>query len=80
MELSKEQQTQCDGVLDYMKNVGPITTLDAIRCFGCTRLSGIIYHLERNRNIPIIHERVPGKRITKYSVLNCDKNGQMKLF
>lgn len=34
-------------VLEYIKEHGSITSLDAIRAIGCTRLSGRIYDLKK---------------------------------
>lgn len=39
--------TQSMKVLEYMKKHGRITSLDAIREIGCTRLSGRIYDLKK---------------------------------
>lgn len=38
--------TQADRVLDYIKQFGSITTLDAFRDLGVTRLSARIYELK----------------------------------
>jgi len=35
-----------DRVLDYIKKEGSITSLDAIRELGCTRLSAVIFNLK----------------------------------
>lgn len=40
--------TQCEKVLDYIHCNGSITPLDALREFGCMRLSGRIYDLKNN--------------------------------
>lgn len=37
--------TQCDRILQYMQEVGPITQLDAAREFGCWRLGARIWDL-----------------------------------
>lgn len=41
------KKTHARQILDYMKEHGSITSLDAIRCFGCTRLSGRIFDLKK---------------------------------
>lgn len=40
--------TQKDRVLKYMQDFGKITPLDAIREFGCLRLSARIFDLKRD--------------------------------
>jgi len=40
--------TQKDRVLKYMQDTGKITPLDAIREFGCLRLSARIFDLKRD--------------------------------
>lgn len=37
--------TQCQMILGYMKEFGPITALDAMREFGCMRLASRIADL-----------------------------------
>lgn len=39
--------TQADMILMYMRDVGSITPLDALREFGCMRLGARIYDLKR---------------------------------
>lgn len=41
------KKTHTRQILDYMKEHGSITSLEAIRSFGCTRLSGRIYDLKK---------------------------------
>jgi hypothetical protein len=38
--------SQLQEVLKYMQETGPITSIDAIKMFGATRLSAIIYDLK----------------------------------
>lgn len=38
--------TQKDRVLDFIRKEGNITSLDAIRELGCTRLSAVIFNLK----------------------------------
>lgn len=40
--------TQKDRVLKYMQDFGKITPLDAIREFGCLRLSARVFDLKRD--------------------------------
>ena len=46
------KKTQADRVLEYIKEFGSITSLEAFRDLGVTRLSARIFEL-RNRNIEI---------------------------
>lgn len=48
-----KKETHVDRVLRYLKDFGSITSLDAIREFGNTRLSATIYILRHEYNIPI---------------------------
>ncbi len=52
--------SQCSRILRYMKETGGITSWEAIKEFGCTRLSGRIYDLRR-AGWRIRWERVCGK-------------------
>lgn len=40
--------TQSKRVLDYMRKYGSITTLEAFRDLGITRLSGVIFDLRKS--------------------------------
>lgn len=46
-KTSKKYYSQCDMVVDYINEFGSITSLDAFRELGATRLSGIIYNLKK---------------------------------
>lgn len=55
-----KKKTHAKQVLDYMKEHGSITSLEAIRAFGCTRFSGRIFDLKRRGyNIEKTMEEVP---------------------
>ena len=56
----KERITMQDRVLDYMREFGSITSLDAIRDLGNTRLSGTIYCL-KEKGYKIIAKNETGK-------------------
>ena len=47
------KETQCDLILQYIKDEGSITPVDAIREFGCLRLGARIWDLKNKRGIPI---------------------------
>jgi len=40
--------TQANRVLNYMRQYGSITTLEAFRDLGITRLSGVIFDLKKD--------------------------------
>lgn len=46
------KDTQCEGILNYMKEHGSITPKDAYREFDCMRLAAQIYIL-KHQGIPI---------------------------
>lgn len=48
-----KKETHVDRVMRYLNDFGSITSLDAIREFGNTRLSATIYVLRHDYNIPI---------------------------
>lgn len=55
--MKKSHATQ---VLEYMQKHGSITSLEAFRHIGCTRLSGRIYDLrKKDYNISTTMESVP---------------------
>lgn len=61
--------TQCEKILRYMRDVGPITQLDAAREFGCYRLGARIWDL-----------RHAGHAISKRTVTNKNRYGESVSF
>ena len=53
--------TKTDKVLAHLKRGKTITSMDAFRMFRLTRLSGIIFHLNRTKNAKIKCVMVQGK-------------------
>ena len=51
--MRKKEFKQKDRVLQYIKDFGSITSLDAIRDIGCTRLSAAIWLLKNEDGINI---------------------------
>ena len=43
-----KRMTQCDKILAYMRTYGSITPIDALREFGCLRLSARIADLKKD--------------------------------
>lgn len=46
-------------VLEHLRKYGKIDSLEAIRLYGATRLSAIIYNLRHNYELNIISKNVP---------------------
>ncbi len=61
--------TQCEKILRYMRDVGPITQLDAAKEFGCYRLGARIWDLEK-----------AGHAIRKRTVTNKNRYGESVSF
>ena len=55
-----EKVTQGQKILDYMKQFGSITPMEAFRDLGVMRLGARIYDLEQ-QGVKIIHERETSK-------------------
>jgi len=43
----KPKQTQCDRIISYIEEFGSITTLQAFKDLGCTRLASRIHDLKQ---------------------------------
>jgi len=41
------KQSQCNKIINHIKEYGSITSLEAFRYYGCTRLSGRIFDLKK---------------------------------
>ncbi|WP_288910986.1 helix-turn-helix domain-containing protein [uncultured Thomasclavelia sp.] len=57
----EKKKTQAERVLDYIKKYGSITTLDAFRDLGVTRLSARIYELKHYNGLDINKKYVTSK-------------------
>ena len=69
-----ETKSQEKRILNYLKNGGKITPLEALNKFGCLRLSGRIYDLKRKGyNIKSNRIIVNKKQVAQYS-LEEEKN------
>ena len=55
-----KKPTQCERIVQYMKDFGSITTLQAFTDLGCTRLASRVNDL-RNQGYDIKSEFVSGK-------------------
>ena len=64
-----ETKSQEKRILNYLKNGGKITPLEALNKFGCLRLSGRIYDLKRKGyNIKSNRIIVNKKQVAQYSL------------
>ena len=57
-------------ILKHLQSVGPLTSLDALTLFGCSRLAARIADL-KNKGYPIRSRFVDlpnGKRVSEYSI------------
>lgn len=66
------KNTRTSKVLEYMRNHNTITSIEAVRLFGCTRLASIIFSLKKQwYNIASEMRDVgDGKRVTFYSLID----------
>lgn len=66
----KESRTQCNMIADYLRKGYSITSLEALRLFGCLRLSSRIWDLkERGLNIQKKTIVLPNKkRVCEYFI------------
>lgn len=62
--MSHKKRTQADRILDYMREFGGITTMDAFNDLGVTRLSARIYEIINDYEIPVKKERM--ERLNRY--------------
>jgi hypothetical protein len=69
---SKRGKSQKEQILDYLKQGGSLTPMDALKMFGCLRLGariadikgmGYLVHTE------MVHDRRTGKRYASYSLV-----------
>ena len=66
--------TQCEKILAHMKRYGEITPLDAIREYGCMRLSSRIVDLKkqgvpiRSRMVQVANRSGEPVRVAAYSI------------
>lgn len=58
----KKETTQCDRIIEYMKDNGSITPWEAMKELGCMRLASRIHEL-RMMGVGIIKEWVTDKNI-----------------
>ena len=66
-----EIESQSYQIREYLLQGNTITAMDALRLFGCFRLSGRIYDLRKEGlNISTTIVKINGKRVAEYSIVN----------
>jgi len=66
-----ELESQSYQIREYLLQGNTITALEALRLFGCFRLSGRIYDLRKEgTNISSTIIKINGKRVAEYSIVN----------
>ncbi len=66
-----ELESQSYQIREYLLQGNTITAMEALKLFGCFRLSGRIYDLRKEgTNISSTIVKVNGKRVAEYSIVN----------
>lgn len=66
-----EIESQSYQIREYLLQGNTITAMEALRLFGCFRLSGRIYDLRKEGlNISTTIININGKRVAEYSIVN----------
>lgn len=66
-----EIESQSYQIREYLLQGNTITAMEALRLFGCFRLSGRIYDLRKEGlNISTTIIKINGKRVAEYSIVN----------
>ena len=66
-----EIESQSYQIREYLLQGNTITAMEALRLFGCFRLSGRIYDLRKEGiNISSTIIKINGKRVAEYSIVN----------
>ncbi|NRA49782.1 MAG: hypothetical protein HRU12_11675 [Phaeodactylibacter sp.] len=63
-------ESQNKQILNYLIAGNSITQIDALRLFGCFRLSGRIWDLRREHDITTDMVKINGKRVARYTYRN----------
>ena len=70
--------SQKDMILEYMRLGNPITSLEALRHFGCARLGARIWDLKHDRKDPknivteMVQDKNTGKRYASYKLIETE--------
>lgn len=66
-----EIESQSYQIREYLLQGNTITAMEALKLFGCFRLSGRIYDLRKEGlNISTTIIKINGKRVAEYSIVN----------
>lgn len=66
--MNQTQQTQLEAVHEHLISGKSITQLQALKYYGCLRLSAIIYTLRREFGLPIETKRVGKQGYARYFI------------
>jgi hypothetical protein len=62
--------SQTDKIVDYLKNGGTLTSLDALRMFGCFRLASRISEIKQHHRIETeMIKTDSGKTVAQYRLV-----------
>ena len=64
----QESESQCKRILAYLLNGSRITSLEALRLFGCMRLASRISDLRKIKFKATRVETTTGKRVAQYYI------------
>ena len=70
-------QPQRVGILAHLKSGNTLTGLQAIKLFGCYRLSGVIFRLNKNPAITIVCKIEPDHKYGIYSLVIPEKSKEI---
>lgn len=67
-----ELQSQNEQIKAHLESGGKLTALEALKMFGCLRLSGRIHDLRHTEKMPIksVNVKVGNKWVAEYSLEN----------
>jgi len=68
--IAMKKESQNERIKRHLQLGNTITSLDALRMFGCLRLSGRIYDLTHDHGLQIRSRMIEinGKRVAEYSL------------
>lgn len=75
-----DSTSQKDIILRHLREIGPITPMEALRLYGCFRLGARIWELKHEGH-PIEPKLIDieGKNVAQYHLVKSDPNGQLCL-
>ncbi len=71
--METRKKTQKDAIYEWLLNGNTITPLQALRMFGCLRLSAVIYTLRHKEGVPVNSDQPEASSGSPYSRYWIDK-------